>query len=139
MDDKSISSSESVKETSDSQGMDNESLASSATTQGSYEVRDEPQNDDPDAKAPRCHFVVSSDLVAVLSTLLMHDGPFLIFRLVLLFKFEVTSEIHLFFTAKNALTVAIMLYRLYILVHASRVVRPEEGKQDRKSSRAAAA
>ncbi|EDO32760.1 predicted protein, partial [Nematostella vectensis] len=50
-----------------------------------------------------------------LAALFMQDGPFLLLRLSLLIGYGVSSEIHIFFTAKNALTVVIMLYRLYIL------------------------
>jgi len=45
----------------------------------------------------------------------MQDGPFLILRIFMWAKYEVNDEIHLYFTGKNALTLALLLYRLYCL------------------------
>ena len=45
----------------------------------------------------------------------MQDGPFLILRLYLLVKKDITSEMHIFFTCKNAIVSLLLIYRLLIL------------------------
>ncbi|XP_031552299.1 transmembrane protein 26-like [Actinia tenebrosa] len=130
----SISSASSVHE----KQSDDESVAS---TEGSIATHgsNEPQDKDPYDHPKTTPSIMSADLVSILCSLLMHDGPFLVFRLVLVGMYQVTSEIHLFFTAKNVLTVVIMLYRLYHL-HVSRVATVDQGDQDRRrNSKTAAA
>lgn len=55
-----------------------------------------------------CNIEVVSNLVL----LLMHDGPFFILRAVLIFSYNVMSEIHIFFTIKNGMVVLLLVYRL---------------------------
>ena len=45
----------------------------------------------------------------------MQDGPFLILRLYLIVRLDVTSEMHIFFTCKNAIVSLLLIYRLLIL------------------------
>lgn len=58
------------------------------------------------------NFTISDHLLGILIAIFMHDGPFLILRLVLLIYFDVRSQIHLFFACKNATNLALMTYRL---------------------------
>lgn len=45
----------------------------------------------------------------------MQDGPFLVLRLYLIVQLNVTSEMHIFFTCKNAIVSILLVYRLCIL------------------------
>lgn len=55
------------------------------------------------------------ELYQILVTLMMQDGPFLILRLYLIIRLHVTSEMHIFFTCKNAIVSLLLIYRLLIL------------------------
>lgn len=55
------------------------------------------------------------ELYQILVTLLMQDGPFLMLRLYLLIELNVSSEMHIFFTCKNAIVSLLQIYRLLIL------------------------
>ena len=55
------------------------------------------------------------EVFQILVTLLMQDGPFLILRLYLIVQFSIASEIHIFFTCKNAIVSVLLVYRLLIL------------------------
>lgn len=52
------------------------------------------------------------DLLPYYILLFMHDGPFFILRTALIFLYDVTSEIHIFFTIKNTLVIILLLYRI---------------------------
>lgn len=45
----------------------------------------------------------------------MQDGPYLILRLVLIFKYECLSYTNIFFTCKNSLVCLLLLYRLVVI------------------------
>lgn len=55
------------------------------------------------------------EVFQILVTLVMQDGPFLILRLYLIVEFNVVSEMHIFFTCKNAIVSILLVYRLCIL------------------------
>lgn len=55
------------------------------------------------------------EVFQILVTLLMQDGPFLILRLYLIVIFDIASEMHIFFTCKNAIVVILLVYRFCIL------------------------
>ena len=55
------------------------------------------------------------EVFQLLVTLCFQDGPFLILRLFLLIRYEVASELHVFFTCKNAIVSILLVYRLLIL------------------------
>jgi len=55
------------------------------------------------------------EVFQILVTIIMQDGPFLILRLYLIVQFNVTSEMHIFFTCKNAIVSILLVYRLCIL------------------------
>ena len=63
------------------------------------------------AKKSRFH----GDLYNILVGIFMMDAPFLILRLIMIFKFSVTTDLHLLFTGKNAVGVSLLVYRLCIL------------------------
>ena len=58
---------------------------------------------------------VHGETFQILVTLLMQDGPYLILRLYLMLQFDVTSEMHIFFTCKNAFVCILLTYRLLVL------------------------
>lgn len=66
------------------------------------------------AKKSRFH----GDLYNILVGIFMMDAPFLILRLIMIFKFGVTTDLHLLFTGKNAIGVSLLVYRLCILTCA---------------------
>lgn len=55
------------------------------------------------------------EVFQILVTLLMQDGPFLVLRLYLIVQYNVVSEMHIFFTCKNAIVSILLVYRLCIL------------------------
>jgi len=55
------------------------------------------------------------ELYQILVSLLMQDGPFLILRLYLIIRLNVSSEMNIFFTCKNAIVSLLLVYRLLIL------------------------
>lgn len=59
------------------------------------------------------------DLYSILTLMLMQDGPFLIVRLVLIIAYDVKAILHIFFTGKNAMALALLIYRLVILIMES--------------------
>lgn len=70
------------------------------------------------------------DLYSILTLMLMQDGPFLIVRLVLIIAYGVATTLHLFFTGKNAMALALLIYRLVVLVMESHVEEDEEEDED---------
>lgn len=70
------------------------------------------------------------DLYSILTLMLMQDGPFLIVRLVLIIAYDVQALLHIFFTGKNAMALALLIYRLVILVMES---SEDEEETDRDS------
>ncbi|XP_074630562.1 transmembrane protein 26-like [Acropora palmata] len=66
------------------------------------------------------------DLYSILTLMIMQDGPFLIVRLVLIIAYDVKTTLHLFFTGKNAMALALLVYRLVVLVMESNEEEDEE-------------
>ena len=66
------------------------------------------------------------DLYSIVTLMLMQDGPFLIVRLVLIIAYGVKSNLHLFFTGKNAMALALLIYRLVILIMESHVEEDDD-------------
>ena len=53
------------------------------------------------------------------TTLFMQDGPFLILRFYVISKFNIKSEMHLYFTCKNLIVILLQCYRL-LTIYKSR-------------------
>lgn len=66
-------------------------------------------------KISRREMLLHGDIFGILAGIFMQDGPFLVLRLVLIIKFNVYSEMHIFFTCKNAIALSLLMYRLCIL------------------------
>ena len=58
---------------------------------------------------------ITSELVAILMSLFMQDGPFLTFRLFIIAHYQAYEYMVIFLTAKNALVLALQVYRLCVL------------------------
>ena len=58
---------------------------------------------------------ITTELVAILMSLFMQDGPFLTFRLFIIAHYEAYEYMVIFLTAKNALVLALQVYRLCVL------------------------
>lgn len=63
----------------------------------------------------RREMLLHGDIFGILTGIFMQDGPFLILRLLLIIKYQVYSEMHIFFTCKNAIALSLLVYRLCIL------------------------
>ncbi|ESO00537.1 hypothetical protein HELRODRAFT_192515 [Helobdella robusta] len=75
-------------------------------------------NDHPITRAlNRCYM---SEIWTVSSTVLMHDGPYLILRLYCIIGLQILSYNLLFFTVKNALIILLECYRISVLLFKSK-------------------
>lgn len=55
------------------------------------------------------------DIYGILAAIFMQDGPYLGLRLYMIIQHKISGELQLFFAGKNAVTIALLLYRLYAL------------------------
>ena len=58
---------------------------------------------------------ITLELVGILMSLFMQDGPFLTFRLFIIAQYQAYGYMVIFLTAKNALVLALQVYRLCVL------------------------
>ncbi|CAL8298270.1 unnamed protein product [Merluccius merluccius] len=57
----------------------------------------------------------STDLLTVVQALFIHDGPFLVVRLIVLIYFREFNQMLVFFAVKNSLMIILSLYRLIVI------------------------
>ena len=57
----------------------------------------------------------STDLWTIVQALFIHDGPFLVVRLIVLIHFKVFNQMLVFFAVKNLLVLALNMYRLVVI------------------------
>lgn len=55
------------------------------------------------------------DVYGILAALFMQDGPYLVLRLYMIIVHSIKGELQFFFAGKNAVTIALLLYRLYAI------------------------
>ena len=67
------------------------------------------------SESEKRHLDLHGDIYGILTGILMMDGPFLVFRLYCTVQYSVYSEMHIFYTVKNAISLALLVYRLCIL------------------------
>lgn len=67
------------------------------------------------AESEKRHLDIHGDIYGILTGIFMMDGPFLVFRLYCTVQFAVDNEMHIFYTCKNAISLALLIYRLCIL------------------------
>uniref|UniRef100_A0A3B5KYN6 Uncharacterized protein n=1 Tax=Xiphophorus couchianus TaxID=32473 RepID=A0A3B5KYN6_9TELE len=74
----------------------------------------------------------STDLWSIVETLFIHDGPFLVVRLIVIIHFGTFHQMLVFFAFKNFLVVVLNIYRLCVLYHdfKSSVHSPVGGSAD---------
>ncbi|XP_042864969.1 transmembrane protein 26-like [Penaeus japonicus] len=72
--------------------------------------------------SPNIDLFLDMDIIAILTTVFMQDGPFFLLRLTLIFGYKVVSYLNIFFTCKNTLLVSLQLYRLFVLISKKRIV-----------------
>ncbi|XP_076757001.1 transmembrane protein 26 [Xylocopa sonorina] len=57
----------------------------------------------------------SIDVWGIALNMILQDGPFLAFRLILIIHYRIVSYMNIFFTCKNTLVILLQLYRLYVV------------------------
>jgi hypothetical protein len=77
--------------------------------------------------------VLQTEIWAILVTLIMQDGPFFVIRMSVIFMYNVMSETHVFFTAKNALMIMLQVYR-GVATYQDYKEQQRQKKEDRKTS-----
>ena len=80
-----------------------------------------------------------TEAISIIVSVLLQDGPFLVLRMMLIFRFRVLSYTNLFFTLKNSLVITLQFYRLLILFcrkpdRAAQVTRVDSDKRPSLSS-----
>ncbi|XP_011866247.1 PREDICTED: transmembrane protein 26-like [Vollenhovia emeryi] len=65
----------------------------------------------------------SIDVWGIALNMILQDGPFLAFRLILIIHYQIVSYMNIFFTCKNTLVILLQLYRLYVVQTESRSKR----------------
>ncbi|KAL8588295.1 hypothetical protein ACOMHN_049073 [Nucella lapillus] len=56
-----------------------------------------------------------TEVLSIVISMTLQDGPFLVLRLLLILRYEVLSYTNIFFTSKNTLVLLLQLYRLFVL------------------------
>ena len=70
------------------------------------------------------------DVYGIVVSILMQDAPFLVLRMLLIFHYGVLSYTNMFFTCKNTLVIALLMYRLIVI----NTERRRELKQQQNST-----
>ncbi|XP_070530693.1 transmembrane protein 26 [Cardiocondyla obscurior] len=65
----------------------------------------------------------SIDVWGIALNMILQDGPFLAFRLILIIHYQIVSYMNIFFTCKNTLVILLQLYRLYVVQTESKSKR----------------
>ncbi|KAL9893965.1 transmembrane protein 26 [Glossina fuscipes fuscipes] len=55
------------------------------------------------------------DVWGIVLNVILQDAPFLTFRLLIIYEFDIISYMNVFFTCKNSLVILLQLYRLYVV------------------------
>lgn len=55
------------------------------------------------------------DVCSIILNITLQDGPFLVFRLLLILHYKIISYMNIFFTCKNTLVILLQIYRLYVV------------------------
>ncbi|XP_046571753.1 transmembrane protein 26-like [Haliotis rubra] len=56
-----------------------------------------------------------TEVISIMISVVLQDGPFLVVRMMLIFRYSVLSYTNLFFTSKNTLVLVLQFYRLLVL------------------------
>jgi len=60
-------------------------------------------------------FCCTPDVVGIIMSIFMQDGPFLVLRMLLIIKYRIFSHTNMFFTCKNTLVCMLLMYRLIVI------------------------
>ncbi len=63
------------------------------------------------------------DVYGIIVSILMQDAPFLVLRMLLIIHYGVVSYTNMFFTCKNTLVIALLMYRLIVVNAEQRKLR----------------
>ena len=67
------------------------------------------------------------EVYGIVISMFMQDAPFLVLRLLLIFKYDVFSYTNMFFTCKNTLVCMLLMYRLIVIqVERCKSIRAEK-------------
>ncbi|KAK6175640.1 hypothetical protein SNE40_014051 [Patella caerulea] len=70
------------------------------------------------------------EIYGIVISILLQDLPFLVIRMLLIFRYKVVSYTNMFFTSKNTLVIVLLMYRLVVIETAANKV---SGKSHQKS------
>ncbi|XP_043786275.1 transmembrane protein 26 [Apis laboriosa] len=70
----------------------------------------------------------SIDVWGITLNMILQDGPFLAFRLILIIHYRIVSYMNIFFTCKNTLVILLQLYRLYVVQTENRSKRKKKSE-----------
>ncbi|KAG6803112.1 transmembrane protein 26 [Apis mellifera caucasica] len=70
----------------------------------------------------------SIDVWGITLNMILQDGPFLAFRLILIVHYRIVSYMNIFFTCKNTLVILLQLYRLYVVQTENRSKRKKKSE-----------
>ncbi|XP_060073174.1 transmembrane protein 26-like [Ylistrum balloti] len=68
------------------------------------------------------------EIYGIVTSIFMQDCPFLVVRLLLIFKYGVISYTNMFFTSKNSLVIVLLLYRVIVVQGETRRKKEEMKK-----------
>ncbi|XP_051171977.1 transmembrane protein 26 [Leptopilina boulardi] len=77
-------------------------------------------------KVPTETSCCSIDVWGIAINMLLQDGPFLSFRLILIIHYQIVSYMNIFFTCKNTLVILLQLYRLHVVQTENKNRRKQE-------------
>ncbi|OWF53802.1 transmembrane protein 26-like [Mizuhopecten yessoensis] len=75
------------------------------------------------------------EIYGIVTSILMQDCPFLVIRLLLIFKYGVISYTNMFFTSKNSLVIVLLMYRVIVVQGETRRRKKEEMKKSNSAIR----
>lgn len=108
-----------------------------ATKDNEEEEEEENQLDQKkETKREKCmkyvEIFLESEAWGIMISVLMQDGPFVIIRLIAIFKYKVFTYTNCFFACKNALVLALQLYRLISLYCEKKENKKKKGESKAK-------
>ena len=66
------------------------------------------------------------DVYGIIISILMQDLPFLVLRMLLIFRYSVLSYTNMFFTSKNTIVIVLLIYRLIVVQIEKRNAKMKE-------------
>jgi hypothetical protein len=79
-------------------------------------------------------FCCETEIWAILTSIAMQDGPFLVLRLLLILRYDVVSYMNVFFTCKNTLVMLLQIYRIAVVLMERGNIKKEREEKDREDT-----